>query len=65
MLDINLCGEMVLPVADLLAALRVPFIFTTGYDDKGHRGLHKAVQMLLKPFNGDVVPGAVRALLSA
>ena len=64
-LDINLRGETALPVADLLAALRVPFIFTTGYDDGCHRGLHKAVPMLLKPFEGDVLPSTIRALLSA
>ena len=61
-LDINLGGETVLPVADCLAMLRVPFVFTTGYNDVGYRGLHKTVPMLLKPFNGDVVPGAVRDL---
>jgi CheY-like chemotaxis protein len=31
-LDINLGGEMVFPVADALAARGVPFIFVTGYD---------------------------------
>lgn len=32
-LDINLRGEMVFPLADLLAHRGVPFLFTTGYDD--------------------------------
>ncbi|MGE3830352.1 MAG: hypothetical protein AB7F76_05090 [Parvibaculaceae bacterium] len=31
-LDINLDGEMVDPVADLLYARGVPFVLTTGYD---------------------------------
>ena len=31
-LDINLRGEMVFPVADALAARGVPFVFATGYD---------------------------------
>ena len=31
-LDTNLRGEMVFPVADLLDQRRVPFLFTTGYD---------------------------------
>jgi CheY-like chemotaxis protein len=31
-LDINLRSERVYPVADLLTARGVPFIFTTGYD---------------------------------
>lgn len=32
-LDINLRGQMVYPVADMLASRAIPFIFATGYDD--------------------------------
>lgn len=32
-LDVNLGGEMVYPVADLLIERHVPCVFTTGYDD--------------------------------
>jgi CheY-like chemotaxis protein len=32
LLDVNLRGELVYPVADALAAKGVPVIFTTGYD---------------------------------
>jgi DNA-binding response OmpR family regulator len=31
-LDINLAGEMIFPLADALVERGVPFIFTTGYD---------------------------------
>ncbi len=31
-LDVNLRGERVFPVADALAARGIPFVFTTGYD---------------------------------
>jgi DNA-binding LytR/AlgR family response regulator len=31
-LDINLRGERVFPVADALAARNIPFVFTTGYE---------------------------------
>lgn len=31
-LDINLQGEMVYPVADALLASGIPFLFVTGYD---------------------------------
>jgi len=31
-LDVNLRGNMIFPVADRLAARDVPFFFTTGYD---------------------------------
>lgn len=33
LLDVNLGGTMVYPVADALVARSVPFIFTSGYDD--------------------------------
>lgn len=32
LLDLNLNGEMVFPVADQLASLRIPFVFYSGYD---------------------------------
>lgn len=32
LLDVNLEGELVFPLAELLAAKRTPFIFLTGYD---------------------------------
>lgn len=34
-LDVNLCGERVYPVADLLERRRVPFVFWTGYGTDG------------------------------
>jgi CheY-like chemotaxis protein len=34
-LDINLAGERSFPVAELLAARGVPFLFLTGYDSGG------------------------------
>jgi hypothetical protein len=30
--DVNLCGDLAYPAADLLAQRQVPFVFTTGYD---------------------------------
>jgi CheY-like chemotaxis protein len=34
LLDVNLKGERVYPVADALIAKGVPFIFSTGYDER-------------------------------
>ena len=34
-LDINLHGEMSFPIAEVLHARGVPFIFVTGYEDRG------------------------------
>jgi DNA-binding response OmpR family regulator len=61
-LDINLDGEMVSPVADHLAALGVPFIFATGYPEDHNRGLHAAAPTLRKPFDDNMLADAVRDL---
>jgi DNA-binding response OmpR family regulator len=61
-LDIGLDGEMVLPVADRLATLGVPFIFATGYPVWSNRGLHTTAPTLEKPFDGDTLADAVRNL---
>ena len=59
MLDINLEGETVSPVADRLAALSVPFVFATGYGEGYNRGLHAAAPIVAKPFDGDQVTDIV------
>ena len=41
-LDINLGGAAVSPVADCLAALGVPFVYATGYGEDCDRGEHAA-----------------------
>jgi len=61
-LDINLEGEVVSPVADRLAALNVPFVFATGYGEGCNRGPHTAAPILAKPFDGNVVAGVVKDL---
>jgi CheY-like chemotaxis protein len=49
-LDIELDGEAVTPVADRLATLGVPFIFATGYAEPCDTGGHPA-PVLHKPFD--------------
>jgi DNA-binding response OmpR family regulator len=61
-LDINLIGQTVIPVADRLAALGVPFLFTTGYTGEGRRGLHEAAPTLVKPFDGHTLPDIIKDL---
>ena len=61
-LDINLDGEHVAPLADRLAALGVPFLFATGYGDDYDRGRHGAAPMLHKPFDSERLIAAVEAL---
>ena len=47
-LDVNIGGEMVFPVADALRLLGVPFVFATGYGDLPRRGFED-IRVLSKP----------------
>jgi CheY-like chemotaxis protein len=50
LLDVNLGGEMVYPVADALLALGAPFVFTTGYGASPDPR-YAAVPVVTKPVN--------------
>jgi CheY-like chemotaxis protein len=55
LLDVNLAGERVFPVADELRRLGVPFIFASGYGADGLRPDLKDVPIIQKPFQlGDL-----------
>lgn len=49
-LDLNLGGHPVFPVADALKARGVPFIFASGYGATGLTEAHRGAPMLQKPF---------------
>ena len=61
-LDVNLGGEKVFPVADRLAEEGVPFLFSTGYGAAGLEGQHQGGPVLPKPFDPDQLGPALRAL---
>jgi CheY-like chemotaxis protein len=50
MLDVNLAGRAVDPVADELARLGIPFIFVTGYGRRELQENHNSRPTLAKPF---------------
>jgi CheY-like chemotaxis protein len=52
-LDVNLDGHDVYPVADLLAKRGVPFIFVTGYGGRGLPENYRSHLVLQKPFQLD------------
>ncbi len=54
-LDMNLRGNMVFPVADMLTARGVPFFFTTGYATSAIPERYVGVMRFEKPFDPDVV----------
>ncbi len=49
-LDINVDGKEVYPVADALAARHIPFAFVSGYGKEGLRASYRASPTLGKPF---------------
>ena len=55
MLDVNLGGQPIFPLADLLREKGAPFAFATGYGDAGLRDADKGSPVLQKPFReGDL-----------
>jgi CheY-like chemotaxis protein len=50
MLDINLRGEMVFPLADVLAERSIPFVYVTGYG-KLLRACNHGRPVLQKPYS--------------
>jgi len=50
-LDINLAGEKVFPVADRLDSNHVPFVFASGYGEAGLDQRHKTHKVLQKPYS--------------
>lgn len=49
-LDVNLGGQSVFPLADLLRERGVPYAFATGYGDAGVRPVDNGAPVLQKPF---------------
>jgi CheY-like chemotaxis protein len=49
-LDVNLNGHAVYPVAELLAQRGVPFVFSTGYGERGLPEAYRDRPTLQKPF---------------
>jgi two-component SAPR family response regulator len=56
-LDINLDGEMVYSLADLLSARGIPFVFVTGYGSESIDGRFAHVPVLQKPIERQVLEG--------
>ncbi|MBS0297613.1 MAG: response regulator [Proteobacteria bacterium] len=65
LLDVNLSGERVFPVAEALERLGVPFAFSTGYGEGGLPEEWRGRPTLQKPYSFDDVIVALGALASA
>jgi PAS domain S-box-containing protein len=65
LLDVNLGGETVYPVADALARIQVPFAFLTGYGGESIEPRFANVARLDKPVGLGQLSATVRALTAA
>jgi PAS domain S-box-containing protein len=54
-IDVNLGGEFVYPVADVLAARKIPFVFVTGYGVESIDGRFGDVPIVKKPVQRQVL----------
>jgi CheY-like chemotaxis protein len=60
--DVNLGGALAYPVADMLLARNIPFVFTSGYEDDGLRKRYPDIRNCAKPC---LFPKMEEALTSA
>jgi CheY-like chemotaxis protein len=49
-LDVNVAGEPIYPVAEALVQRGVPFVFSTGYGSAGIKDVYRDKPVLQKPF---------------
>ena len=63
-LDANLNGRSVMPVAEALALRKVPFVFATGYGEAGGAPGNFDAPVIRKPYDVTQVAAAVAELLA-
>jgi CheY-like chemotaxis protein len=63
-LDVNVLGKMIFPLADELAERGVPFVFTTGYDRETIPERHRGVTRIEKPALPEKVMNALASAAS-
>jgi DNA-binding response OmpR family regulator len=61
-LDVNLAGEPVYPVATLLRERQIPFMFLTGYGEETIRFDFDKMLVVRKPFTVEKIQTAIRQL---
>jgi CheY-like chemotaxis protein len=63
-LDVNLNGASIAPVADALLARGVPYVFATGYQAPPLPEIHRGRPILHKPFEFEELGQAVKSVLA-
>jgi DNA-binding LytR/AlgR family response regulator len=61
-LDVNIRGEPVYPVADALIAREVPILFVTGYEELLLQRPYQSIARCSKPYNRAAIIGVLEKL---
>ena len=61
MLDVNVAGESIASVAEILEQRKVPFLFASGYGAKGIDERWAGLPVLQKPFSAKELEAALIA----
>ena len=64
-LDVNLDGQEIFPVADILAGRSLPFVFVTGYGERSLPDRYRDRPALQKPFQAEQLSSTLSGLLAA
>ncbi len=60
-LDVNLNGQPISPVVEILVERGLPFVFATGYGQRGVPEPYRHTPTLQKPFQSDALARAIEA----
>ncbi len=63
-LDVNVAGQQIYPVADILAKRGVPFVFVSGYGEGSLAEPYRDRPSLQKPFQAEQLKSTLAALLA-
>ncbi|HEY3795307.1 MAG TPA: response regulator [Bradyrhizobium sp.] len=61
-LDVNLNGQPITPVVEILVQRGLPFVFATGYGQRGVPEAYRTTVTLQKPFQLDALELALKAI---
>ena len=64
-LDVNIDGQQVFPIADILRERKLPFIFITGYGARGLPESYRDTPTLQKPFQMQDLKATLARVLPA
>ena len=64
-LDVNLDGQEIFPVADILAGRSLPFVFVTGYGESSLPDRCRDRPALQKPFQAEQLSATLADMLAA